>query len=296
MGNKSQKKTNQLLGNQTNLINQNAAANNARSGSEYDYRTSTRDYLTNSYKNLANGLDINGNPIAASGGGGGGGGGEAAWVDPATGMRQSVYDQYKNLADTGGWTPDEMTNYRSWTTAPIAGFYTGLKNDLQRRNNAIGGFAGYNSQSAKMARDAARQGFQTAQESESGLQQMIRDAKLQGIQGMESTANDISAASRPRGGGGGGGGGGGAGSSEQDYYLRQLQGLMGGSEDLPYAQLGNQGLGMGTQSIAARVDETPAWQKMATSLIPSAANAALGAFGRPSAPRQSSGGSNFGFF
>jgi len=265
MGNKSQKKTNQMLGQQTQAISQFGSHIGQAGQDEMAWKRGLRENIASTYWDKINGTGEEG--------GGGGGGGAPAWVDPATGMRSDIYGRYTNLADTGGWTDPEKTDFRSWTTAPIAGFYTGLKNQLTRANNATGGYAGYNSQTAKLGRDAARQGFLTALESESGLQDMIRSAKERGIAGMSQTAENISGASRPMGGGGGGGGGEG---DEDDYYLRRLEGLMG--NDLPYWQMQQGSYPQGTQSINARVDETPAWQKMAMSLAPSAINAGIGAF------------------
>lgn len=204
-----------------------------RSSSEYDWRTGQRQQIADAYWNKINGLNADGSSS------GGGGGGAPAWVDPSTGMRSDIYSRYKALADTGGWTPDQMRDYRSWTTAPISGFYTGMKNSMIRANNAMGGYAGYNSQNAKLTRDSARQGYLAALQSEDDLQNQIRSAKERGLAGMASEAEAISSASRPMGGGGGGGG---SDDDKSDYYLRQLTGLMGGAEDLPYAQLQGQGL------------------------------------------------------
>lgn len=259
MGSGGAKKTNQMLAQQTQQANAYGNTMGARSGAEYDWRTQARQNLWDRYSDLASGA-----PTTV--------GGSAAWTDPEQGLRQDIYGRYQNLADTGGWTPEEMANYRSWTTAPIAGFYQGLKSQLERQNNAIGGYVGYNSQSAKLARDAARQGFSTAQESESGLQQMIREAKLQGLAGMSAEAERLASGHHA------GSAGSSTGPGTEDYYLRQMQGLMSGAEDLPYAQAQLAGYNAGTGAVNNRVNETPAWQKALTAIVPAAANAAVGAF------------------
>jgi hypothetical protein len=259
MGNSGAKKTNEMLGQQTKAYNTAAGGYGDRSAQEYNYKTGLRNTITDKY------LQMMGDAPQI-------GGGTAGWTDPYQNLRQDVYDKYKNLADTGGWDDAQKAGYRSWTTAPISGFYTGLKDQLARQNNAIGGFAGYNSQSAKLARDAARQGYNTAQESESGLQQMIREAQLQGIQGMGTQAERLSSGVHHGSAGYAGAPG------TQDYYLRQLTGLMGDTSDIPYAQLQYQGLGGATNTIAGRQDETPGWQKMLTGMIPGAINAGIGAF------------------
>lgn len=211
MGNKSAKQNNQAVTNFGSTMGD-------RSTKEYDFRTSTRDKILGEYQKLYEGA-----PETV--------GGSGAYDDPEQGLRQDVYDRYKNLADTGGWTEGDKAGYRSWTTAPISGFYTGLKDQMARQNNAIGGYAGYNSQNAKLARDAARQGYTTAQESESGLQDMIRSAKERGIQGMGSQAERLASGHHA------GSAGSSTGPGTQDYYLRQMTGLMGDAEDLPYAKL-----------------------------------------------------------
>lgn len=252
MGSGGKKETNRQLSAQAGLQNQYANQMGGRGESEYNYRSGLRDTITNEYlKAMQNA------PTVA-----GGSAGTPDWWGPAA-------DFYKNLMETGGWSPEEMANYRSWTTAPISGFYTGLKNQLQRQNAAIGGSVGYNSQTAKLARDAARQGFQTAQESESGLQQMIREAKERGAAGYQSSYH--------KGSGGSAGYAGAPGS--KDYYLRQLTGLMGGAEDLPYSELQGGGLRSAAGTIGSRVDETPGWQKALMGVIPSAAGAAMSVFG-----------------
>ena len=250
---------NKQLGQQRQLQNTYANQMGERSQNEYDYRTGTRDYLTGQYKDLAGGA-----PTLV--------GGSAAWTNPMAGLLDPVMAGYQDLYKTGGWTPEEMAGYRSWTTAPISGFYQGLKNQLERSNNAIGGYVGYNSQSAKLGRDAARQGFQTAQESESGLQQMIREAKLQGLQGMNQIAQEKMAAYHP----GSAGSAGGVGS--QDYYLNKLGSLMGGAEDLQYGQMAQGGYNAGADTANNIASTTPLWQQSLASIAPAAANAAIGSF------------------
>lgn len=270
-----------MLGEQTARANQFGAGMGSRSAGEYDWRTGQRSRIADEYWNLYKGA---GQPDATPTGGGGGrrggrGAAGAAPVDPLAAMESDIYNRFTNLAETGGWTEPELANYRSWTTASTPGFYTGLKNELERMNAASGGYAGYNSQAAKLSRDAARRAFETTQESESGLQQMVREAKERGLAGMQSEVARRRALQAAKRGGGGGGGGGGYGGSEKDYYLRQLTGLMGGAEDLPYAQMQLGSFGPALQSIGMRVDETPGWQRALTGLAGAAIPSAFGAFG-----------------
>lgn len=269
MGNKSQKQTNAQLASQLNQQNQFAGAMGDRSTNEYNYRTGQRGAITDALWNQYNSA-----PELT-----GGSAGRAAYYDPAA-------DFYRGMMDNGGFSDADKANYRSWTTAPIAGFYEGLKRNLSRQNAASGGFVGYNSQSAKMGRDAARQGALTAQESESNLLDMINKNKFQGAAGLNASYHPAVAGSA--------GSRGGAGS--KDYYLDRLTGLMGGAEDLPYSQLAGNEYNAGVNTIHDRVDETPTWQKMVGSILPAAAGAAMSAFGGGGAKKPSGGSSVLGFF
>lgn len=251
MGNGGAKQTNQMLSNQRDIQNQYASSMGDRSAAEYQRRNEQGDYLWNQFANrLGNAPTLTG-----------GHAGTADWYGPAANF-------YRNMMESGGMTPEQQQGYRSWTTAPIAGFYQGLRSNLDKTNNAIGGFAGYNSQAAKMSRDAARQGFLTAQESESGLQDMLNRNKFAGASGLESSFH--------KGTPGSAGSAGGVGS--QDYYLRQMMDLRNSNEDLPYAQLQGNAINQGYQGATNRRDETPLWQRSLASMIPSAAGAAVGAF------------------
>ncbi len=254
------RKANNANLNTANAANQ-AYANTmgSRSENEYNYRTGLRGDITNQLWNKYQGA-----PTTT--------GGRAAYYDPYQNLRQDVYNQYADLAKTGGWTPEDIQGYRSWTTAPITGFYAGLKNQMARANNATGGYAGYNSQSAGLARDAARQGYLAALQSEGDLQDKIRAAKLQGLSGMASEAERLNAGYHAAVAGSAGGPG------TQDYYLKQLMGMMGTAEDLPYAQLQATGLGLGnTNAAVARQAEIPAWQSAVAQYGPSVAGSLVSA-------------------
>jgi len=265
LGNKGAKKTNQLLAQQQQRNNAAADVFGGRSAAEYNWGSSARQDLWDRYNALSQDA-----PELT-----GGYAGTPDWWDPAA-------DFYKGMMETGGMTEADKANYRSWTTAPISGFYQGLKSELARKNNATGGYASYNSQAAKLSRDAARQGFLTAQESETGLWDMLNKNKFAGAAGYNSSFH--------KGSPGSAGSRGGVGS--QDYYLNKMEGLMEGTKDLPYANLQLGGYGAGSSNVNNRVDETPTWQKALMGAVPAAANAAVGAFtgggGRKAKPQMDS--------
>jgi hypothetical protein len=97
---------------------------------------------------------------------------------------------------------------------------------------------------------------------------MINKNKFQGASGLESSFH--------KGSPGSAGSRGGVGS--QDYYLNKMEGLMGTATDIPYMDRQMGAYGQATNSINSRVDETPGWQKALYSVVPAAANAAVGAF------------------
>ena len=269
MGNKSQKKTNQMLGQQTGIINQFGSGMGNRADETYAKKNQYQDMMMGEYQKLLQGANEGTLDMGSAGG----------WVGPDY---SGVQGGWENLRDTGGWSDRDKQAFSAVTTAPISGFYTGMKNDLARANAATGGYAGYNSQSAKLGRDAAKQGYLTALESESTMQKDIRDRKEKGLEALTQMAAS-QAHSTP--------GSSGSYGSQMDI-LGRMQGLGAGYNDLPYSGLQLQSFGPGLSSINSRVDETPAWQKMAMSYGPSLISAGLGAFGGGGSKKPSAGASS----
>ena len=264
MGNKSAKKTNQMLEKQTNLANTAGTEFGDRSRQDYEGKDSLRNKLIGEYWNLYN-----------DGGDDGGGGGG---VDPTSLVRMNEgMDTAREFMNTGGYTPQQKAEYLAYTGAVVPSFYQGLKGQLSRANAASGGYSGYNTQTKALGRDAARQGFLSNLEAKSGLETNIRDNRFKGMGAVGGFDSEYmnrldrarsEAAANAR-----------AGSDDRDQYLRNLTGLMGSYDDIPYGQMQLSGYGQGMQGVNSRVSETPAWQQMAMGLIPSAANAAMGIWG-----------------
>ena len=272
MGNKSQKKTNQMLGDQTKIINQFGGVMGGRADETYAKKNQYQDMMMGEYQKLLSGASDGTLDMGSAGG----------WVGPDY---SKVRPEWENLMATGGWSDRDKAAFSAVTTAPISGFYTGMKNDLARSNAATGGYAGYNSQSAKLGRDASRQGYLTALESEGTMQKDIRDRKYQGLQGLTSLEASL-AHSTP--------GSSGSYGASMDI-LNQMQRLGAGYNDLPYSGLQAGSFGPGIQSVASRVDETPAWQKIATSFAPSAISAGIGALGGLGSKKPSNPGAGSGY-
>lgn len=264
MGNKSAKKTNQMLEKQTNLANTAGTEFGDRSRQDYQGKDSLRNKIIGEYWNLYSG----------EGGDGEGGGG----VDPTANVRMNeAMGTAREFMNTGGYTPEQKAEYLAYTGAVVPSFYQGLKGSMARANAATGGYSGYNTQSRALARDSARQGFLSNLEAKSGLESDIRNRRFQGMGAVGGFDTEYmnrldraraEAAANAR-----------AGAGRQDDYLRALTGLMGSYDDIPYANLQLGGYNQGMAGVNSRVSETPAWQQMAMGLIPSAANAALGIWG-----------------
>ncbi len=184
MGNKSVKKTNELLTDQGQR-NQGYQSDLAKYGQEdRAYTNDSRAFLDKSYRDLYSSFDSDG------GGGGGGGGGfnftplntvNIDWSDP----RANEYAKdYRNFADTGGYSDADKAIFRSRGNAVLPSFYSGLKDNLTTARNASGGTnVGYNAQSAKLARDAAFAAQDAALGVESDLANKIFEGKKFGVTG-----------------------------------------------------------------------------------------------------------------
>jgi hypothetical protein len=281
MGNKSQKKTNQMLQNQTNLANQFGSTMGERSSGEYDFKKDLRDQLVGEYWNLYKG----------SGEEDSGGGGEAAPAGPTleslVRMNEGM-DTAREFMNTGGWTPEQIAQQKSWSTSPVAGLYEGLKRQMTLSGAGMGLPGSYSGAFSRLAADRAREMGEITNRATMDIENDIRDRRMSGV-GMvggfdteymdrleKARAEDRAAQERARARRRAASA---AANDERDSYLRALTGLMGSATDLPYAQLQLSGIQHGTDTVRSRVDETPTWQKMAGSLIPSAASAALGIFG-----------------
>ena len=273
MGNGGAKKTNQMLGQQTAANNALASNMGGKGEAEYAQRTGLRDEVLGEYRKRLNG--------EGEFGGGGGGGGYA--FTPGTARMNEGMGTAREFMNTGGWTPEQISNERSWSTAPISGLYEGLKNQLNRR--AVGSGVGYSGGMGRLARDSAYQMGDQANRTSMGINENVRNNRLAGMGAVggfdsefmnredalrrEANSNAASqAASRSS-----------AANNDQAWDMRYLQGMEGLiGNDLPYWDRQQGAINSGTGTINNRVDETPAWQKMAMSLGPSAISAGMGAF------------------
>lgn len=88
---------------------------------------------------------------------------------------------YGNLIDTGGYSPEDISNIRQRSAASSPRFYQNLRANMEQANAAGGGYGP--SFDAKLARESARATAEDQLGSEIGLSESIRQGKLAGAQG-----------------------------------------------------------------------------------------------------------------
>jgi hypothetical protein len=104
---------------------------------------------------------------------------------------------YKKAMDTGLFDQGQMNDFRNRGAIQNDALFAGLKRRLDQGANVRGGnFAGYSGQSALLGRDAARQGEENRLNTESSLQDMIRQNMFGGAQGVTGNDNTYQAALR----------------------------------------------------------------------------------------------------
>jgi len=305
MGNKSAKKTNEMLGQQTTRSNAFADTMGSRGAEDRDYSTGSRGKIDQAYWDLYGGI----------GAGGGGGGGyrpmetiDLNWNDPRA---NEAMAGYRNLRDTGGWSAPEMADFRARASSGQGGFFEGIKNQLSAAQ-AGGGSVGYGSQMAKLARDAGRSLGESQLNAETDLQSQIRAAKERGLGGVERLDESLIgregsveekrnnellrrlAARNANISGANAAAGRRAGAASDAFrekmsILGELRGLRGeGGSDLAYADRQLAGLGQAAGTVSNRVNE-PGFFDRAMQLGGLAAGVAA-PFINPGRRRGSSGG------
>ncbi len=259
MGSSGASTTNKMLGEETKRAQDIGDTAGSRSEEIYKAGRGDTDFARTGFHSMYDSL---------LGGGYGGSGGVSL-----PGFDSSSLPFYMNLMNNGGYSEADRSNILSYATGPISGLFEGLKRSLE--TTARGGGAGYGAGLSKLAREQSYGTSEAAKGVAADLADRILASKLQGAAGVtdiESAkrAYEAQRASASR-------------SGQEEYYNRQRQLLydilgIEGNKDLSYMdrQLGAEGLATG--SITGRADETPSWMKMTSSLLPSAVNAAVGAF------------------
>src|SRR3990167_7125308 len=98
-----------------------------------------------------------------------------------TGFFKEV-DEYGDLARTGGFNPGEKEQFLRRSTAPVAAMYARTKDEMARKGGGGGDFTASN---ARLLRQGAQTGAEASLGGNVELSKMIREGKLQGMQGIE---------------------------------------------------------------------------------------------------------------
>lgn len=111
------------------------------------------------------------------------GGGEGGNVlDP-----EKIGSQYQNIASTGGYSPEDLSNIRSRAVSPIRSAYAGAQREVGRQRALQGGYSpNFTAATAKMAREQSQSMADANIGIESEIAQMIQQGKLKGLEGLSS--------------------------------------------------------------------------------------------------------------
>ena len=100
---------------------------------------------------------------------------------------------YQNFANTGGFSPTDISNLRGRALAPTNAVYGAALRGVNQQRTLQGGYSpGYGTLMARMARDKSQQLSDANLGVEASLADMIRQGKLQGLQGLESVNRGLS--------------------------------------------------------------------------------------------------------
>lgn len=131
--------------------------------------------------------------ISSSSGGGGGGG-------SFYGPYDEVLSGYRNFAQTGGFSPQDLASIRARSISPIRATYANAEREVNRQRALQGGYSpGFGVLKARMAREQGQAGAEATTSAEANIAEMVQQGKLAGLGGMAGLVG------RESGGGGGGG-------------------------------------------------------------------------------------------
>lgn len=115
-----------------------------------------------------------------------------------TGPYDQVLSGYSKFAETGGFSPEDLSAIRARSVSPIRANYANAMRDVDRQRALQGGYSpGYGVLRARMAREQGQAGAEATTGAEANIAEMVQKGKLAGLEGLSGLID--------RGGGGGGG-------------------------------------------------------------------------------------------
>ena len=107
--------------------------------------------------------------------------GETGWGSPEQKEAGWGWGNFKNFAETGGWSPEEMADFRARASSGTPQLYDQMRNEMVRGRTVQGGYGpGYGTAMSALARDKAEQMRQAQLGAETSLAESIRQGKQWG--------------------------------------------------------------------------------------------------------------------
>ncbi len=115
--------------------------------------------------------------------------GDLGWASPEQKEAGWGWGTFKNFAETGGWSPQEMADFRARAASGTPQLFNQLRDEMSRGRTVQGGYGpGYGTSMAQLARDKAEQIRQAQLGAETSLASSIREGKQWGGQMGSQTA------------------------------------------------------------------------------------------------------------
>ena len=99
----------------------------------------------------------------------------------------NIMGRYNNMAQTGGYSPEDISNLRARGASPVRAAYSQAEQGIGRQRALQGGYSpNATATMAKMAREQSQAGSDAMTGVNANLAQMIQQGKLAGLQGGAS--------------------------------------------------------------------------------------------------------------
>ena len=123
--------------------------------------------------------------VHPGGGGGGGGAFTGQYGNYGSGLLSPALGGYRNFAETGGFSPQDIQNIRARSIAPIRAAYGQGMDELQRQRNVQGGYSpNFGAAMSQMQRQMSNKIGDQALNTEAELAGQIRQGRLAGLGGL----------------------------------------------------------------------------------------------------------------
>ena len=106
---------------------------------------------------------------------------DTGWRSPEQKEAGWGWGNFKNFAETGGWSPQEMADFRARSSAGLPEMYGNMRGELMRGRTVQGGYGpGYNEATSQMSRDSARSLAEANLGAETNIANSVRQGKMWG--------------------------------------------------------------------------------------------------------------------